>query len=161
MVEILKDQITATALGTLAATTALQVINAKAQTGIRPFLMKKVITNAVLRDPDADDIITIGIARGESSLSEIEQAMSVNQLTRDDPDQALVRHVLHETLRMFPVRTAGEAAYLHYEVSVGGGGGIPFDEDEGWQVFVFNSANTAQVAGALIAANLTYYGVWL
>ncbi len=164
-VVILRDQANRTPLDTLAANAALQVEGGHATGMLNGFLMKKVRALIALQVVDAEDLIIVGMARGGATVTEIKTAIEMQQLDRSRQDQANVRVVLFETLEQLyagPVVAGGQQMLLaEVEVSLGGGKGIPFDEGEGWQWFVYNWGNGAQVAGAIISIDATYYGAWL
>ncbi len=163
MVEILRDQSTAggTALSTLAQGIALVVASQQSTGMLAPFLMKRVLADIWLLSPDAVDIITVGMARGDATITEIKAAMELTQLERDMQSQANVRVVLWETVRTLAARVSADNDHARVEVSLGGGGGIPFEEGDGWQWFAYNSGANDQVAGAFVYVDATYYGVFL
>ena len=163
MVEILTDSVDAFGLGTLASKTALVVQSDHGTALLKSFLMKKFIANLALKTPDAGDVIIVGLARGDATVTEIANALQATQFERDLQTQANRRMVLMESLRIFHgTDTAnGGMRALHYEVSVGGGKGIPFEDGDGWQWFVYNPDDGSLAAGSEIMGIVVYFGVWL
>ncbi len=163
-VVILRDQIENVAIATLAVKVAVAVDTAHG-TGLQnAFLMKKIRAIIWVDDMDVSDAILVGIARGSATITDIKSALENNNVDRNKKQQAAMRDVLFETLTILTAPTGGSdtgQAYHLLEVSVGGGKGIPFDEGEGWQWFAYNMGANNQVAGALLNADVTYWGAWL
>ncbi len=164
-VVILKTFRAEEAIGTLAKADALIVNNDQGVTMLNAFLMKKVKATCWIDDMDASDMLIVGMARGKATVANIKSAMELNQLDRGKKDQANVRDILHETLRLIwlpvPIATARGRQMVEIEVSLGGGKGIPFDEEEGWTWFVWNAGANDQVGGAFFFMEATYWGAWL
>lgn len=158
MVEIL-PQNHAVSLGTLATATALTV----GTTAItEPFLMKHLRGTWLCRDPDVGDTLLVGLARGDASVAEIKVAIELNQTERDQVNQAQARIVAWETVRTMTALTGAQGMQSdHIDQTLGGGGGIPFDADDGWQFFVMNIGSNDQVAGATVNFRGDVTGVWL
>ncbi len=145
----------------LAVSTAAQA-NAEHSTGLKSaFLAKHLKLFVVLEDPDALDTLIFGMARGIASVTEIKNAIEMVTLDRDEQDQADVREVLHETVTRLTCGTAGDSVQMEIDVSLGGGKGIPFSKDRGWQLFVYNAGANDQVAGSIIRWNGYLTGVWM
>ncbi len=159
MVEILKDTTRGVALGTILTATALSVESGHGTGLLHSFLMKKVMANVGIRAGTIGELIIVGLARGDASVGEIKAAMEAVQLERDIVTQASNRVVLYETLRILNLDPSQQP--MHYEVSLGGGKGIPFEDGDGWQWFVYNVGSATLTTGALISMDATYYGVWL
>ncbi len=162
-VVILRDQAKQAAVGTLATGIAAVVSNTHATGLLNAFLMKKVKAKLWLDAPDAGDTLLVGIARGGATVTEIKTAIEDSTLDRDRKGQAQIRDVLFETIDVLAemITATEEHLFVSMEVSVGGGNGIPFDEGEGWQWFMYNAGANDQVAGALINLDVTYWGAWL
>ena len=161
MVEILVDTAASVAIGTLGGSTALQWEGEKSTALKQSFLMKKVRASIAIAGLSVNEPILFGMARGDATVAQIKTALTQNQLERDAKDQAAVRDVLHETVRVGMHGNGDGNFVLNYEVSLGGGKGIPFEDGDGWQWFVFNLRTGAMTTGATISAGLAYYGVWL
>ncbi len=163
MVEILRDQtaLGGAALATLATGVAVAVINASGTGLLADFLMKRVVADICPITFDSMDIITVGMARGDATVTEIKAAIELTQLERDMQDQANVRVVLWETVRTVFDNGDINPQPQRVEVSLGGGQGIPFERGDGWQWFCYNGGANDQVAGAFLFIDATYYGVWL
>lgn len=163
MVEIIVESVDAFGLATLVSKTAV-VVQSDHSTGLlQSFLMKKVRVAMVLKTPDAGDAIILGMARGDATVTEIKTALETIQLERDLQQQANVRMVIHELTRAFPgLESAnGGVRVLNYEVSIGGGKGIPFEDGDGWKWFCYNLDDGDLIAGSEVMGQNTIYGVWL
>ncbi len=149
-------------LGTLAAVTAVSIL-AQHGTGIlNAYLMKKVHARIWAEETDSNDMFLVGMARGGASVTEIKSAIEISQLDRSKKNQASVRDVLMESLTLLgPGNDGGGTLNKDLNVSLGGGNGIPFDEGEGWQWFVYNIGQNAFVAGSFVGIDATYFGAWL
>ncbi len=159
MVEII-PQSARDSLGTLAANTALAVCSQSAS-NTAAFLAKKVIMSAILDGFTAGEgPITFGMARGDASVTAIKTALEQAQVDRNAKQQGTARDVIWETVRNMEM-IAGGKSWVHIEVSLGGGQGIPFDVDDGWKWFVFNHSGVALTTGAVIVCDGVVYGVWL
>ncbi len=162
MVEILPFQnaLGGVSLGTLAQGIVMDIETAHGTGLLVSFLMKKVIAEIVLDTPDSGDIIRVGMARGDATITEIKTALELTQLERDQQDQANVRVVLFETMRLL-AETSGGTRPLRIEQSLGGGLGIPFEDGDGWKWFGYNAGANDFVSGAMLFICGHYYGVWL
>lgn len=156
-VEILKDTANGTALSTLADDTVLSVESGHGTGMLQSFLCKKVSASISISGLAADQPVIVGMARGEANVTQIKTAITQSQLERDAKDQAEIRDVLHETLRVV------DSLHNNVEitVSLGGGKGIPFEDGDGWQWFVYNFSGGSLTTGAKFHGNTTYYGVFL
>ncbi len=158
-VQILKDTTRGVDLSTLATATALSIESGHGTGLLQSFLMKKVSANVGFKGGVAGEMVIIGMARGDVSVGEIKAAMEPIQLERNKKTQAANKDVLHETLRI--VNLDPTQAPMHYEVSIGGGKGIPFEDGDGWLWFAYNVTSATLTTGALFSLDATYYGVWL
>ncbi len=146
-IQILTDQAVNISPSTLASRTAL-VIESTHSTGLNEaFLMKKVrgiVAWSTITAGDARKLL-IGMSRGTVSVTSIKSAMENPIFERNKKEQAIKRDVLMETIT--PVTWESfdgtEAIFDTGMISLGGGQGIPFDEDLGWQWFIWNFANGA------------------
>ncbi len=160
VVEILAHDFDFT-VGALTANVALAGGTDYATGLLASFLMKKVEFSHFLETPDAEDLLIIGMARGDATITEIKTAIEKKQVERSKKDQANTRDILWETVRHISANSAADSMAIHQVVSLGGGKGIPFEEGDGWQWFIYNKGLNDQVAGAFVRSNATYYGVWL
>ncbi len=161
-IQILTDRVTGSALGTLAGITALAVEQGHGTGLLQSFLMKKLrIAAAVDGLAQADGTILIGMARGDASVTEIKTALEDAQLERDNKTQAAKRDVLHETVMLLKPIGAGTTRVAEATISLGGGKGIPFEDGDGWQWFVYNVDSSALTTGGLVYLQASYWGVWL
>ncbi len=163
-IQIISMQEVNVSLGTLASRTALKVLSDH-ESGLKePFLMKKVRIQCIGTGFTAGegDRIIIGIARGGASVTQIKAALEDNLFERNKKGQAAKRDVLFETLTA-PMRlTAATTVFFDSgEISLGGGKGIPFDEDGGWQIFAHNFSSSALTTGSALAFLGHAWGVWL
>ncbi len=163
IVVILKDQALSVALSTLVNQTALAVETGHGTGMLRSFLMKKVVADIVIEGITAGEgnPMLVGMARGEATVTDIKTAIELIQLERSDLLQAQVRMVLHETVRMVSFVENTTVGRAHVAASLGGGKGIPFEEGDGWQWFVYNMSNGTLTTGGAFNLDAIYYGVWL
>ncbi len=163
MVTILLD-LMSQSLGTLADGVALKVgaNYDNDQLTSRSFLMKKIMMNAQVIDLTAgDNPLLFGMCSGELSVGAIKAALEQIQTDNDPAEDGIALRIFWETLRYIPLNVTSNADPTHYEVSLGGGKGIPMQVDQGWQWFVFNQSGGAMNTGAVFKGFATYYGVWL
>lgn len=161
---ILKETTRGVTLGTLLTATALSVESGHGTGLLQSFLMKKVMANIYIDNgTPGQGPILVGMAQGDKSVSEIKSALEQIELERDLVDQATIKGVLHETLRMITFgHTIDGGNVVHMNVSLGGGKGIPFEEGDGWQWFVYNVGSGALATTApAFHMDATYYGVFL
>lgn len=163
-IQIISMQEVNLSIDSLASRTALKIVSDHESALKEPFLMKKVRLMATARNitPNQGWRIVIGLARGGVSVTQIKAALEDNLFERNKKGQAAKRDVLFETLTLIK-RTNFDGTHGTYDsgmISLGGGKGIPFDEDGGWQVFAFNFG-----AGAMTTMDLDFlgvaWGVWL
>ncbi len=152
------------ALGTLAADTTLSLTNLS---GIsRGFLCKKVMYMVAMSAAATNDMVIIGLANSTATVAEITTALSSMNIS--DPNNATNRIkmdqwkvVWYESLRILqPDATGAGIAAINDHFSVGGGKGIPWTEDGGIQVFVYNPSTSALTTGALIDGLVAFQGIW-
>ncbi len=161
-IQILTDSAPAVVMDTLAGLTALDVDTTHATGLLQSFLMKKVSARFHLRGRTADDEgLMVGLARGDATITEIKAALEDSQLERDNKSQAAKRDVLHETLRMLQPAGDTTEAWAELDVSLGGGSGIPFEDGDGWKVFVYNFGSGSLTTGSVLDFHATYWGIWL
>ncbi len=171
-IQILPDIIQNVQLSTLGPNIALQLSSTYSAALLKSFLMQKAQFEILLEEIDPLDFnshILFGLARGgDVGVTEIAAALQKAQVEPDRKDQAIIRDVLHDTVRLFqPDRwsiTVGDhaSARLSYTVNLGGSKGIPFENGDGWQLFAYNVGNLAiPISGSRIFGKVTYYGVWL
>lgn len=125
----------------------------------RSFLLKHVKATLVLESPDNDDNIVVGLARGDASVTQIKAALELDPVDSDLEEQAQARTILWETVRVLYVGLTDAQQYI--DVSIGGGKGIPFEQNEGWQWFAYNQGANDQVAGAVVVGIGMLAGIWL
>jgi len=164
-IQILSHQEVNVSIGTLASRTALVVLSDHATALKTPFLMKKtrmLIEYLGITAGEASRII-IGMARGTVSVTQIKAALEDNLFDRTKKDQAAKRDVMHETITPVTWESFDGTAALFDTgmVSLGGGGGIPFDEDIGWQWFAWNMSGGAMTTGSTFHLLGTSWGIWL
>ncbi len=152
------------ALGTLAANTSIKLNGFDGFT--RGFLCKKVMYAIAHTATATNDNVIIGLAQGTATVAEITTALSAMNIS--NPNDASNRIILDqwkvvwfETIRMMhPDATGAGNAVLNESFSVGGGRGIPWNEDDGIQVFAYNPSTSALTTGAVIDGIVVFQGVW-
>ncbi len=159
---LLTDKAGPLALATLDTVTALSIESTHGTAMLNAYLMKHVRAALSLETPDVDDgPFLVGMARGGASITEIKAAIENADLDRNRQGQANIRVVLFETVRMFgSTESSATGPFIEMDVSLGGGKGIPFDEGEGWQWFIYNMGSQL-VAGSFINLFASYAGAWL
>lgn len=164
-IQILAEQVVNLSVGTLASRTALLLADDFATALNEPFLLKKVRMVATHGNMTAGDNgkIIIAMARGTVSVASIKSAMENPAFLRNKKEQAIKRDVLFETITPMGIESfdGTEAFFDSGMISVGGGKGIPFDEDLGWQWFIWNFSNGAFQTGSVFNLHVTYWGIWL
>ncbi len=164
-IQIISEQAVNVSLGTLASRTALLLLDDHASALNEPFLMKKVRITAHLTGLTAGQglRISIGLARGGASVTQIKSALEDNLFERNKKGQAAKRDVLSESLTEVTIENF-DGTICNFDsgmISLGGGKGIPFDEDIGWQWFIWNKSASGMTTGSVFALIATYWGIWL
>ncbi len=162
MVTILPIQIDA-AVGAPTVGTAVKIESAREATLSRAFLGKHLVLELVLDAPDSLDTLLIAMAQGLFTVAQLAAAVTSNA-QRDDPvEENIAKRVLWETMVLMANDDGSGTGSKNrrIDVSLGGGKGIPFAEDRGWQIFVMNVGVNDQVAGTTIIGHGYMSGVWL
>ncbi len=106
------------------------------------------------------------MAPGDVSAAEAAAAiLEGNTAGPDDTTQTRTQdnayNIIQKTYKMFSVpRTAGEDAWLVLDMKLPGRG-LPFNEDQGWNYFIFNLDPAALTTGVVVKGNVQLMGVWL
>lgn len=160
-------EVTATALGTLAARTAL-IINTQFSNPTNAFLMMRIryFLQMVGRTSLDDGPILIGCAHGDATATEITEAMNSRNVNGPDDitnvlDQDQPWVVYQNTV--VPMVVRGDQAYAqidHTWLSFSRKG-IPALEGSGMVIFAFNPGNGALTTGSSINGICHIQGVWL
>lgn len=162
-IQILSHRV-ATAVASLGSVTAI-LLSADIDTElVRSFLVKKVMAQFFIDGSVVDEAVLIGMARGGTSITQIKTALETIQTDRDDSKNALTKEVLMETVRIIGAGLSDGSGNLviNYEVSLGGGKGIPFAATEGWTWFAYNPAGGPLSAGSqVVVGHVSYSGIWL
>ncbi len=82
-------------------------------------------------------------------------------MKRDGVQTALSKQILWETVRLLTSNDPTDTPRARVDVSIGGGKGIPFEEDVGWQWFAYNNGGNDQVAGCFVQLMGYIAGIWL
>ncbi len=164
MVDIVTESVIGSGaqLGTLAAATAVQI--AAAYNAVpRAFLLKKARVKISVTELTAGDVILVGLAYGGLSVVEIAEAITEESTTRaDSPTEQAITHRLVADLAWVVDSTDSTSIIINETMSgLGGGKGIPFPEDVGWQWYAFNMTSGALTTGADVRSNITFWGAWL
>ncbi len=158
---------TGTALGTLAARTALAlntVFNALTAT----FLGKRWRGTALIIGVDeSDGPFSLLIAPGNATVAEVTSAMIENNTGGpDDVTQSLTEDTSFVVVRnavvdMVPVGDAAPTKWFAKWDMRLGSKGIPFPEGSGFSVYIFNRDTQALETGSSIQGMFEVWGVWL
>lgn len=157
MVSIITEVVN-TSLGALAGQTALKVGSDHETAMTRAFLAKSVRMQMHWKGATAGEgPLLIGLAQGTASVTKIKSAIE-DTLLRDDPAvTGSKKDVLHESTVLITTDNPREDR----EVSLGGGKGIPFHEDLGFQVFAYDVSSGGLTTGSSVRGIATIKGVWL
>ncbi len=158
------EQQVAVAGGTLGGLTALLLEGAHNTTGLeRAFLMKKMRVCYIAESVNDTDNVMLLLTRGNISTADAEAALAVDDNVEDDYQiaQATIRRVVD----LVVVPSMGGATGTHglgftWDVDLPSKG-IPFNEGEGWIVFLFNPSTAAWVTGSIHSATSKIWGVYL
>ncbi len=150
-------------IASLAAQTAVSIESGHGTGLLSSVLLKRVHATVTIRGAVADEIVVIGMARGDATVTQIKAALEDIQLERDRKGQAAKRDVLFETVDTIQcVAIAAGPSQSKMEISLGGGKGIPFEKGDGFQWFAYNPESGAHSAGSqTVLVDATYYGIWL
>ncbi len=172
MVNIYPQVVAGVALGTLAAKTALKIASSyeAAQMSKKTLLKTSRLRGAIANMTSGQGPILIGLAYGEASVTMIktalEQVFNPEKGDEGSPmvQQAENRVVLWESLEVIP-RVSATAFNLDVFDSgkrvLGGGKGLPFLENVGWQIFVYNLSNAPLTTASTITVLQECWGVFL
>ncbi len=152
------------ALGALAADASTTLVKLDGLT--RGFLLKKVIYALAYQAAATNDGVIIGLAQASASVTEISTALGAMNISNPNDatnrikmDQWMV--VYWETIRMLhPDATGAGVLAINESISIGGGKGIPWAEDDGVQVFAYNPSTSVLTTGGLIDGIVGFQGIW-
>ncbi len=154
------------ALSTLGGNTALTVANLDNFTV--PFLAKKIRGYFIIEGLTDGEFIEIVIGRGDSSLAEIADALqliNVDPLSNPDAYQIeqneAIKHVWWETKKVLVSGPRTGSDKVEFEMSLGGGKGIPISESNGISCYAFNTLSSALTTGGIVSVGMELVGVWL
>ncbi len=164
-IQIISEQEVNISQGTLASRTALDLITDHATALKEPFLMKKVRMQVLWNTVTPVNMfrVVIGMARGDASITAIKAALEDNLFERNLKGQAAKRDVMFETITPVTIRSFDDVTGLFDTgmISLGGGKGIPFDEEIGWKWFSFNRSAGALTTGSTMDVLGNAWGIWL
>ncbi len=163
-VQLLAVRMNSDATGTLAANTTVTLNSFTGFT--RAFLCKKVIYAISAIAGAATDTVIIGCAQASASITEITSALSAMNIANpnDATNQIILdqwKVVYWDTVRVVADTGTGSHPVLNEHISLGGGKGIPFLEEDGVQVFAYNPGTAAFTTGGLVKGLVGFMGVYL
>ncbi len=166
-VQIIVDTMGSAALGALVTKTAVAVETTHSTGLLQSFLMKKIkVHSAVvtaLTSGQGENLLLV-LARGDATATEVKAALEGSQLERDRVTQASKRKIIHDAIFAIEIDEIIDTrarVRMKDAVSIGGGGGIPFEDGDGWSWFVYNGDATTLTTGAVINGTISYWGIWL
>ncbi len=161
--------VNALALDTLGGRTAL-IVNSAFNGITATFLMFRLryFLQYVARTADDDGPLLVGVARGDATLAEIQNALlEANTAGPGDTSQMLTQDetwsVYQNTVTVFN-RSGGDPTERFVDtawIGFGGKNGIPAIEGTGFQLFVFNAGSGALATGSSINGLVQVQGRWL
>ncbi len=146
MVNIYSQIATAVALGTLDSQVALKIGATYEGFSQKTLLKRTRIRAAVTGQVSGEGPLLIGMAYGELTVGTIKAALE-NAYTPEvggttaPAQQAIKRGILWESLGLIMREVGGSFNLDIYDSgdrALGGGKGLPFMENVGWQLFVYN-----------------------
>ncbi len=163
-IDILMEQQVNVQGGTLGGLTALLLEGAHNTTALeRAFLMKKMRVCYSAEGLEVSDNVMILLTRGNISTADAEAALAVDDNVEDDYQiaQATIRRVVD----LVAVPSTGGQTGTHglsftWDVDLPSKG-IPFEEGEGWILFIFNPSTSAWVTGSIHNCTNKIWGVYL
>ena len=155
------------ALGTLGSLTALSL--GTAFTAIKnAFLMKRIRWFVKVHSIAVDEGgLLVCIARGDATVGEVAAALTEgNTVGPSDTTQTLAQDnawvVVPGSVELLtPSDSGGEYHSSGKWLSLTRKAGIPFAEDAGWQMFIFNLDGTALTTGGEVQGLFQGQGMWL
>ncbi len=172
MVNVYPQVVTALALGTLDSQIALKVMSGYEGTAMqmKTLLKRYRIRGAISGMVSGEGPILIGMASGGLNVTQIKGALETVYAPETgssgipSSQQANARRVLWETL-MIVERVSATAFNIDMfdsgNRSLGGGKGIPFMENAGWQVFAYNLSGADLTGTPTISLLFEAWGVSL
>ncbi len=147
MVNIYTEIVTAVALGTLDSKIALKIASGyESALDMKTLLKNMRIRGGITGMVSGEGPLLIGMAYGEMTVTQIKQALETLMLPEGASESALIlqginRRVCWETLHIIHREVGGSFNLEIFDTgkrTLGGGGGLPFLENQGWQIFVYN-----------------------
>ena len=130
----------------------------------RSFLMKKFRFSAYWKPADIGNVCMLVLGRGDMSAPEVKEALQ-SHLQPDDEDydiQQIKNRRIFDYWEFSGVVSSAEVATMNVVSDrFGGGKGIPFEENVGWQWYLYNPSGSAWIGSPKIAIFATHWGVWL
>lgn len=151
------------ALATLAADTAL-IVNATFSTGLtRTFLLKFLDYHVRVVAGTPGESVIVGLAIGQATIAEIAAALTGNITDPSDAvsltTMAARAAIIWPSVRILDLSPTG-GAKLEERIPMGKKG-IPLQEENGMQIFVYNPSTSSLTTGALLNGIVGLTGVWL
>ncbi len=171
MVNIYPEVVVGIALSTLNTQVALKVMSGYEGDAMQQkTLLKSVrLRGAVSGMTSGEGPVVIGLAYGETSVGSIKIALETvfapeTGASTTQIQQANSRRVLWESITIYQREFQGSFNLDTFDSgrrSLGGGKGLPFMENVGWQVFVYNLSGGNLTTGATISILMEAWGVSL
>ncbi len=163
------DSLLTVSLGTLAAQTPIILTGGIMSTSLaHSFLVKKIKINLHLDTVvPSEGPFYVGMAFGDATVGEIQGGLQeANTSGPHDTTQVRTQDNAFNIVQMS--LTAGEqqvesstVSHWNFRNEISFGKGIPFQEGQGWNWFVYNAGNGALTTGSGINGHCQAMGVWL
>ncbi len=156
-------------LDTLTSDTAVEVTTAYTTGLTRDFLLKKIRMQFQIEDFTRTKSLIIGFARGDMTMAEIVTALATQLLDPEDfqlwDSFANNKGIFWETLRSVTGVDVGDTNITptyNFDISIGGGKGIPLEAAHGIQCFAFNpDGGTVGNAGSTFQGAIELIGIFM
>ncbi len=165
-IDIYPLQTTPIALLTLAGSTTILISSSLVGANLdHKMLLKRVKVMIGLHGVTAGEVsrLIVGCAIGDISVADIQAALDLAVLKEGAvtwaETQGIARRVLWETVRQVVPNGDGTTGTATITTSLGGGKGIPLQENQGMSIFLSNVSGNALTTGGLTATSGVVYGV--
>ncbi len=153
-------------LGTLNGSTSLIISSALVGSALdHKMLLKRVKIMIGLHGMTAGNVsrLIVGCAIGDISVADIQAALDLVVLKEGTVSwaetQGIARRILWETVRQVVPNGDGTTGTATITTSLGGGKGIPLQENQGMSIFMANVSGNNLDTGGLVATSGVAYGV--
>ncbi len=169
---VIQNQNFSQTLGTLGAQTALLLSSSLSSSLTHSFLAKRWRgTIQVDSLDDTEGPLAIGLARGDATVAEIAAAFTEantagptdtsQTLTEDEVWTIVQNSVVYLEQGNFEQETGTGKTNWHARWDISLKKGFPFNESQGWVIFIINLDSGALTTGSAAKGHSQVWGVWL